>query len=180
MKFSQRQHAMLERPAENGQKQTFNYGTSPQMNFDAILRQLASENEEPGTPADDALFEQVERRYRINLPADVKRNYLIMNGSHCYTSGFGSWMRFWPLEEWRPAIQKFPAHTLVRSLSRQTFVCADYGIGCVYFVIDLDELAPTFGSVYGLGATRLGLAASSFSEFVTRVAVDSDELHSYG
>lgn len=77
------------------------------MNFDDILHQLGSENEDPGTPADEALFEQVERRHGI-------------------------------------------------------------------------KLAPTFGYVYGLGATRLGLAASSFSEFVARVAVDSDELHSYG
>ncbi|KGF81757.1 hypothetical protein IA69_10890 [Massilia sp. JS1662] len=149
------------------------------MNFDDIQRQIASENGVPGTPADKALFEQVERRYSINLPTDVKQNYLIMNGSQSYTSGFGSWMRFWPLEEWRPAIEEFPGDSAAKYLSRQTFVCADWGIECVYFVIDLDELSPTFGHVYGLGATRPGLAASSFSEFVARVCVDSDELHSY-
>ena len=150
------------------------------MNFDVILRQIVSENGVPGAPASEDLFEQVERRYCINLPPDVKQNYLIMNGSQDYTSGHGSWMRFWPLEDWRPAIQEFPSDSVARSLSRQAFVCADYGIECVYFAIDLDDLWPTFGYVYGLGATRPGLAASSFSEFVARVAVDSDELHSYG
>ena len=113
------------------------------MNFDDILRQILSENGVPGVPADEALFEQVERRYCINLPTDVKQNYLIMNGSQSYTSGFGSWMRFWPLEDWRPAIQKFPSDSVAKSLSGQIFVCADYGIECVYFVIDLDELSPT-------------------------------------
>jgi len=150
------------------------------MNFDDIRRQILSENGVPGSPADVALFEQVEQRYRINIPKDVKQNYLIMNGSRSYTSGLGSWMRFWPLEDWRPADQEFPADSVAKSLSRQTFVCADYGIECVYFVIDLDELSPTFGCVYGLGATRPGLAASSFSQFVARVGVDSNELHSYG
>jgi hypothetical protein len=149
------------------------------MNFNDIRLQILSENGVPGAPASEALFEQVERRYCINLPADVKHNYLFMNGSKSYTNGFGSWMRFWPLEDWRPSIHEFPADRVVKSLSTLTFVCADYGIECVYFVIDLDELSPTFGYVYGIGATRLGLAASSFSEFVARVGVDSDELHSY-
>lgn len=150
------------------------------MNFDDIRDQILFAPGVPGAPADEALFEQVERRYCINLPADVKQNYLIMNGSQSYTSGFGSWMRFWPLEDWRPAIQEFPADSVAKSMSRQTFVCADYGIECVYFVIDLDKLSPTFGHVCGLGATRPGPAASSFSEFVAKVGADSDELHSYG
>lgn len=150
------------------------------MNFDHIRHQIASENGVPGAPANDDLFELVERHFCINLPADVKRNYLIMNGSHNYTNGFGSWMRFWPLEDWRSAIQEFPEDSVASSLSRQTLICADYGIECVYFAIDLDYLSPTFGYVYGLGATRPGLAATSFSEFVARVAVDSDKLHNYG
>lgn len=148
------------------------------MKFNVILQQILSENGVPEEPASEDLFEQVERRYDIRLPTDVKQNYLIMNGSHDYTSGLG--FRFWPLQEWRPAIQKFPHDSAARCLSRQTFICADYGIECVYFAIDLGNRSATFGYVYGLGATRPGLAATSFSEFVARVAVDSDELHSYG
>jgi hypothetical protein len=134
----------------------------------------------PGAPASEDLIEQVERRYCIKLPPDIKGNYLFMNGSQNYTSGQGSWMRFWPLEDWRPATQEFASDSVTTCLSSKTFVCADYGIECVYFAIDLDDQLPTFGYVYGLGATRPGLAASSFSEFVAKVAVDSDELHSYG
>jgi hypothetical protein len=149
------------------------------MNFNVILQQVLSENGVPGEPGSEDLFVKVERRYGIRLSTDVKQNYLIMNGSLDYTSS-GLGFRFWPLQDWRPAIQEFPDDSAARSLSIQTFVCADYGIECVYFAIDLDDRSPTFGYVYGLGATRPGLAASSFSEFVARVVVDSDELHSYG
>lgn len=150
------------------------------MDFNAIREQLASVNGKPGMPADEQKFESFERRYHLKLPVDVKLNYSIMNGAEHYTDGHGSWMRFWPIEDWRPAHQEFPDDGVVKFLPAQVFICADYAYECVYFVIDLDTLSPTFAHVYGLGGTRAGLAATSFSEFVTRVSENSDDLHCYG
>jgi CDP-diacylglycerol--glycerol-3-phosphate 3-phosphatidyltransferase len=148
------------------------------MDFHTVREQLISLGGTPGTPASQKLFESVERRYGVRLPADVKRNYLIMNGAETYTDA--SWMRFWPIEEWRPACTEFPNDHVASSLPEQMLICADYAIECVYYVIDLNNKSSTFGYVFGLGSTHSAIAAKTFSEFVMRVIQDSDELHTYG
>lgn len=149
------------------------------MNFDIIREQIILAGGLPGMPAASALFESFERRYHVLLPEQVKSNYARMNGSEYSTDGATSWMRFWPLDEWRPAHQAFPDDAVANSLSPSAFVCADYAFECVYFLIDLGPDSSSYGSVFGMGATRLGLAAASFAAFIERVAQDSDEIHSY-
>lgn len=150
------------------------------MNFDIIREQIILADGLPGMPAADALFEAFESKYHVLLPEQVKSNYTRMNGSLDYTDGTTSWIRFWPLDEWRPAQQAFPDEAVANSLSPSAFVCADYALECVYFLIDLDQDASSYGSVFGMGATRLGLAAASFTAFIECVAQDSAEIHSYG
>jgi|KBSMisStandDraft_5_1062788.scaffolds.fasta_scaffold186510_2 hypothetical protein len=150
------------------------------MDFHTVREQLIYLDGTPGGAASPELIESVELQYGLQLPADVKRNYLIMNGAVSYTDGHGSWMRFWPIEEWRPACTEFPNDNVAKSLPKHMLICADYAIECVFYVIDLDNKSSTFGYVFGLGSTRLGIAARSFSDFVTKVIQDSDELHTYG
>ena len=147
--------------------------------FSIIRRQILSDDGTPGASANDQLLGAFEQRHQRLLPTDVKSNYAIMNGSRDYTEEQHGWMRFWPIDDWRPAPQQFPDDSVASALPRHMFVCADYAYECVYFVIDLDAASATYGAVYGLGATRAGLAATSFSEFVDRVANNSDALHSY-
>lgn len=148
-------------------------------NFHSIRRHILADQGTPGASASGQLLGAFEQRHQRLLPADVKSNYAIMNGAHDYTGEQHGWMRFWPIEDWRPAQQQFPDDTVAGALPPHMFVCADHAYECVYFVIDLDAASATYGAVFGLGATRTGLAAISFSEFVERVANNSDALHSY-
>jgi hypothetical protein len=150
------------------------------MDFNSIRDHLVALDKTPGAPAPKHLLDAFERRYGVSLPADVKKNYSIMNGADDWTDGYTSWIRFWPLDAWKPATREFARNQILESLSPHVFVCADWGIECVFYAIDLDNASPTFGHVYGLGATRAGLTATSFSEFVMKVAEDHGDLHNYG
>jgi hypothetical protein len=152
----------------------------PAMGFNVIRDHLISLDRTPGAPAAKHLLEWFERRYGVSLPADVKTNYSIMNGAADSTDGHTSFIRFWPIEDWKPATQEFTNDHVLSSLAPNVFVCADYGIECVFYVIDLDNASPTFGHVHSIGATLPGLAARSFSEFIMKVAEDHDDLHNYG
>lgn len=147
------------------------------MNFNSIRDQILLAGGIPGEPAKEGDLLEFERVHQIKLVPQVKANYLIMNGSAYCTEPSGSWMRFWPLGEWRSVHDEFPDDAVAKSLPFGTFVCADYGYECVYFAVDLTSPQ---GRVFGLGKSRAGIAGSDFSEFVTRVAADSDELHNYG
>lgn len=150
------------------------------MDFNTIRDHLIALDKTPRAPAAEHLLESFERRYAVSLPADVKKSYLIMNGADDSTDGYTSWIRFWPIDEWKPATREFASDHILTSLPPHAFVCADYGIECVFYVIDLDKASPTFGHVHSIGATRAGLTATSFSEFVMKVAGDHDDLHNYG
>lgn len=147
------------------------------MDFNDIRIQLTQAGGEPGEPAYEDMFAEFERKFGVSLSAQVRSNYLLMNGSSHYTAPGESWMRFWPLEDWRRVHEVFPDDAVAKSLSRHTFLCADYAYECVYFAIDL---ASTSGRVFGLGQNYAGIAGSTFAEFVERVAENSDEVHSYG
>ncbi|MFS2027495.1 SMI1/KNR4 family protein [Massilia sp. GER05] len=150
------------------------------MDFNTVRDHLISLNVSPRAPATQHQLDAFEHRFRVNLPTDVKTNYSIMNGADDWTDSHTSWIRFWPIEEWTPTTPEFASDDVFKSLSSYVFVCADYAIECVFYVIDLDNAAPTFGHVYSLGATRAGLTATSFSEFIMKVAEDHGDLHSYG
>lgn len=147
------------------------------MDFDSIRRQIVRAGGTPGEPAQEKIFDEFEGVYHVTLSPQVKANYLIMNGSAYCTQPGGSWMRFWPLEEWRSVHEAFPNDAVANTLPQGVFVCADYAYECVYFAVDL---ASPRGRVYGLGASRVGVAGADFNEFVARVADDSDEVHNYG
>jgi len=146
------------------------------MNFDTIRHQIIRAGGVPGEPAQERDFLEFEDAHRIKLVPQVKANYRTMNGSAYCTEPGGSWMRFWPLGEWRSVHEAFPADAVANSLPLGTFVCADYGHECVYFAVDLTSPE---GRVYGLGKSRAGVAGSDFNEFIARVAEDSDEVHNY-
>lgn len=148
------------------------------MDFNTIRDHLMSLGQTPGAPAAEHALASFERRHDVSLPSDVRQNYSIMNGSEAWTDG--AMIRFWPIDEWTPATREFAGDDVLEAMSPRVFVCADFGIECAYYVIDLDKASPTFGHVYGLGATRPGHAAANFSEFVAKVAEDSGDLHNYG
>lgn len=146
------------------------------MNFSSIRHQILQAGGIPGEPAQEKDFLEFEDAHRVKLVSQVRSNYLIMNGSEYCTEPGGSWMRFWPLDEWRPVHDAFPDDVVAKSLPSGTFVCADYGYECVYFAVDLTSPQ---GRVYGLGQSHAGVAGADFDEFVARVAEDSDEVHNY-
>lgn len=146
------------------------------MDFTCIRQQILQDGGTPGEPTQDHIFIAFEKTYRLALPAQIIANYLVMNGSASCIDPGGIWVRFWPIDEWRPAHEMFPESAVALSLPKGAFVCADYACECIYFAVDLTSPQ---GCVYGLGAARTGLAGADFNEFVARVAADSEQLHNY-
>ena len=126
----------------------------------------------PASAAEIAAFEQ---RYSITLPNDVITCYQHMNGSDEYTDLNAGWLRFWPLNEWKPVADEFPTDPSVTEEPLvDAFVCADHGISAWFYAIDLDPRR--VGRIYGLVPTGAVLVASSFSDFVDLALDDSDAL----
>ena len=147
------------------------------MSFNHIRNELLGLHGEVRPPAADSLA-AFEEQFSVCLPNDVKAAYSVMDGSDHSTNPEKSWIRFWPIHEWKAAIESLPPGSCEEDRGR-LFLLADYGIECVYYAIDLQKMSKTFGHIYALGATRISDVAPSFSESVQLVLVDSDDLHSY-
>jgi SMI1 / KNR4 family (SUKH-1) len=129
----------------------------------------------PASAGDLAGFEQ---RFEVMLPDDVIDCYQHMNGSDDYTHQSAGWLRFWPIEEWKPVWEELPAAPFVwdEPLS-ESFACADHGISAWFFAIDLD---PTrLGRIYSLVPHASVIVSFSFSEFVEKALERPDELFRY-
>jgi len=150
------------------------------MTIETIRKQLIALNGVVGAPGKHGDFTLFEKRNSVSLPAQIRNNYAVMNGAETYTDGHTSWMRFWPLQDWRPVGEKSSTDSLAYSCSRLSFVCADYAFECVYYFVDLDDQSATYGGVFAMGQTSASLVAENFDDFVKKVAENSDELHNYG
>lgn len=128
-------------------------------------------------PASEVDIRDFEVRCSAVLPGDLRDAYTLMNGADHPTDPYTSWVRFWPIEEWRPVQDLRPAMASGGN-EAELFLFADYGIECVYYAINLKPTSPQFGSVHALGDTRATQVAPSFQKFVQLVRSDSDELHS--
>jgi SMI1 / KNR4 family (SUKH-1) len=125
-------------------------------------------------PASASQIEAFEHRYGVSLPPDVVSCYRRMNGSPEYTDIDAAWMRFWPIEEWKPVSEEFPTDpdSFTEPLS-SSFTCADHGISAWFFAIDL---APSrLGTIYSIETPKPRQVASSFSGFVSMVLAGSKE-----
>jgi len=147
------------------------------MSFDRIRTELLDLNGEVRPPATEALA-VFEERFSVVLPESAKVAYAIMDGSDYSTDPTRSWIRFWPIQEWKVAGNSLPPGSSEADKER-LFLLADYADECVYYAIDLRSESSTFGHIYALGATRVSDVASSFSEFVQLALADSDGLHTY-
>ena len=147
------------------------------MSFDHIRRELLDLHGQVRPPAADSLA-AFEEQFAVGLPNDVKAAYSVMDGSDYSTNPEKSWIRFWPIHEWKEATESLPPESCEEDRGR-LFLVADYGMECVYYAIDLQRTSKTFGHIYALGATRISAVAPSFFEFVQLVLVGSDDLHSY-
>jgi cell wall assembly regulator SMI1 len=148
------------------------------MPFSQIRTDLLSLYGSARPPVAERAIQEFEVRHSVALPEEVCVAYSLMDGADHATDPYSSWIRFWPIEEWKLANDSLPAATATEDKDR-LFLFADYGIDCVYYAIDLKPMSSSFGSVCALGATRVTQVASSFSKFVEMVLSDSDELHSY-
>ncbi|MEO8023536.1 hypothetical protein [Polaromonas sp.] len=149
------------------------------MSFNTIRDEIFALNgsvREPALNSDFALF---EAKFEVEIPFDAKAAFGIMNGADYPTNPEKAWMRFWPIDEWRPAVDLFPEGAATKPCSELSFVVADYAIECVYYVLDLEAASPSNGQVFALGATHTSQVARSFADFVQMVCDNSQELHSY-
>ncbi len=148
------------------------------MSFDQIHRELKHLYGRVRAGASPASIDSFQTRYAVRLPDDMRAAYLLMDGADDSTNPERSWMRFWLIEEIVPARDELPMGDAAPDAD-SLFVIADYAIECVYYAIQLSPGSPTFGHVYGIGATHVPEVAASFSEFVQLVLADSGRLHSY-
>jgi hypothetical protein len=125
-------------------------------------------------PARPEQLAQFEQRYAVTLPDDVVESYLHMNGTEEYTDLDAAWMRFLPIEEWKPYLEEFPDHPAAREEPfASSFVFADHGIAAWFFSIDLEP--SRLGHVYSLSPIPHRVALS-FSDFVAQVLESPDAL----
>lgn len=148
--------------------------------FQAVRSQLVKEGKAVGKPASTAQFDAFESAHRVRLPLQVRLNYAIMNGAPECADEWPSRIRFWALDEWRRASEQYRGCEVADCFFGDLFICADHLMECVHYVIDLDPASAHYGRVDAVGATRLGMVASNFNDFVACVAQDSDDLHRYG
>ena len=110
------------------------------MSFDQVKAHLLGLYGSVRSPVTTAAMRGCEARLRVELPEDVRAAYDIMDGADHPTDPHSSWVRFWPIEEWKLAKASLPP---TASLEDQDslFILADYGIECVYYAIDLKRRA---------------------------------------
>jgi len=143
-----------------------------------------------GVPARDPVsandIARLEARHHVQIPGDLKEAFLQMDGADHSTEPGGSWIRFWPLGEWLPAVGSSwgavnldPTQANATPLPAGSFVLADYGYGCVAYAAVLDVRSSFYGRVFALGATAAVEVAGSFNEFIGLVLHDDARLHSY-
>lgn len=102
-----------------------------------------------------------------------------MNGSDYSTDEWTSWIRFWPLHEWKQAKTLFPNDLVAQSTMDGTFIIADDGIECVFYALCLNSSMPEYGQVLALGSTQLSTISQTFNAFIELVQEDSSALHNY-
>ena len=149
------------------------------MTFEWVRDHLIAAGKQPGNPATLEDCQAFQTAYNCTLPQAVRAAYAVMNGSNYSTDEQASWIRFWPLQEWKRVKEAFPNDPVAQSAPEETFVIADYAIECVFYVLCLQQASPMYGSVLALGATQISTVSASFPEFLSMVKVNSDSLHNY-
>jgi hypothetical protein len=124
------------------------------------------------SPADPAALTDVESRFRVRLPSDVRAFYSRMDGTDMLDANHGL-ITLWPLDRWTRLDQEAPQYA--ESASPAAIVFADYSLWCWAYAAEF-EPAGERTTVRIVGAGAGAPIAETFREFLELIVSNSRRL----
>ncbi len=122
---------------------------------------------------DPAVLGELESRFRVRLPADVRAFYSRMDGTDMLDANHGL-ITLWPLERWTRLGEEAPQYA--KDAPSDAIVFADYSLWCWAYAAEFDPASErTIVHIVGAGAGAP--IAETFTEFLELVVTNSRRLH---
>lgn len=124
-------------------------------------------------PADPAAFADLEFRFDLKLPADVRAFYSRMDGTDMLDADHGL-ITLWPLDRWNRLDREDPQHA--KAGLADAIVFADYSIWCWAYAAQFEPGSERM-TVHIIGGGAGVPIAETFTEFLELIVTDSKRLY---
>src|SRR5580765_4717058 len=124
-------------------------------------------------PAGPVALADLEFRFRLKLPADVRAFYSRMDGTDMLDADHGL-ITLWPLDRWNRLDQEVPKYA--KAVLADAIVFADYSLWCWAYAAQFEPGSERM-TVHIIGGSASGPIAETFTEFLELIVNDSKRLY---
>lgn len=124
-------------------------------------------------PADPVAIADLEVRFGLKLPADVRAFYSRADGTDMMDANHGL-ITLWPLDRWKCLDQEAPQYAM--AVPGDAIVFADYSLWCLAYAARFEHASQRM-TVHIIGTGAGVPIAETFTEFLELVVTNSNRLY---